>query len=223
MVVIPAINAKTFDEAKKQIETAAEFSDWIHIDITDGVFSPAQIWGSPEELKKLVSELQFLEVEPPMEVQPPYFEVHLMVANPEGVIDSWLRTGLVKRVIVHLEAMTDSVYILEKCKKYGVEAMLAINPVTEVGRLSAHFDDFHYFQILAVYPGLAGQKFKPEVLEKIKFLRKAVPNAKLEVDGGITPEAGKLAKEAGADILVSASYILSSPDPRKAYQELKNL
>ena len=244
MTVIPAINAPDFKTAKKQIEEAAEFSDWIHIDVTDGVFSPAILWGSPEELKNLVSELQFWEVEPPMEVQPPYFEVHLMVSNPEGVIDAWLRTGVVKRVIVHLEAMTDSVYILAKCKKYGVEAMLAINPGTEVERLLAHKDDFDKFQVLAVQPGWAGQKFDKKMIDKIKFIRQNMPDATphitssdklgeaprsyvwgaiIEVDGGINPETAKLCKKAGADIVVSASYIFGSKNPKKAYEELASL
>lgn len=214
MTVIPAINATSFNEAKKQIETVSKFADFIHIDVVDGQFAPNLTWGNPEELKALGTRQQVTGIK---------YEVHLMVSNPEAVIDGWLRMGLVKRVVVHLEAMTDSVYILEKCKKYGAEAMLAINPGTEAERLLAHKDDFQYFQILAVYPGLAGQKFRQEALEKIKFLRKAAPNARIEVDGGITPETGKLVKDAGADILVSASYILQSQNPKKAFEELSKI
>lgn len=146
-----------------------------------------------------------------------------MVSNPEGVIDAWLRTGLVKRVIVHLEAMTDSVYILEKCKKYGVEAMLAINPGTEAERLLAHAGDFRYFQILAVPPGPAGQEMSPGIIDKIKFLRRAMPNAIIEIDGGIVPETVKLVKEAGVDVVVSGSYIFGSDDPKRAFEELASL
>ncbi len=226
MTVIPAINTPDFQTAKKQIEEAAKFSKWIHLDITDGVFSPAQIWGNPAELEKLgkiITELQSWEVEPP------YFEVHLMVANPEGVIDAWLRTGVVKRVIIHLEAMTDSVYILEKCKKYSsagslqVEVMLSINPGTEVERLLAHKDDFNQFQILAVAPGWAGQKFNQKMIDKIKFIRRNMPNAIIEVDGGINPETAKLCKEAGADLVVSASYIFNSPNPKSKFEELSKI
>lgn len=212
MQVIPVINVPDFETAEKQIKEAAKFSEWIHLDITDGVFSPAILWGSPGELQELKIENSKLKI-----------EVHLMVSNPEGVIDSWLRTGLVKRIIVHLEAMTDSVYILAKCKKYGAEAMLAISPGTEVERLLAHKDDFNEFQVLAVAPGWAGQKFNQKMIDKIKFLRKNMPNAIIEVDGGINPETAKLAKEAGADVLVSASYIFGSKNPKKAYKELKGL
>lgn len=213
MQIIPAINASDFETAEKQIKQAAEFSEWIHLDITDGVFSPAQIWGSPDEFKTLLANGYTL-------LANLKFELHLMVSNPEGVIDSWLRTGLVKRVIIHLEAMTDSVYILEKCNKYGAKAMLSINPGTEAERLLAHKDDFKYFQVLAVAPGWAGQKFNEKMIDKIKFIKESMPDGIIEVDGGINPETTKLAKAAGADILVSASYIFSHDDPRKAYEEL---
>ncbi|MBI2024741.1 MAG: hypothetical protein HYT03_01435 [Candidatus Harrisonbacteria bacterium] len=220
MQIIPAINAPDFETAEEQIKTAAEFfSDlpsgalakegWIHIDVTDGIFSPAQIWGNPEELKKL--EIENLKL-----------EIHLMVSNPEGVIDSWLRTKMVKRVIIHLEAMTDSVYILEKCRKYGAEAMLAINPGTEAERLLAHKDDFKYFQLLGVKPGWAGQKFNEKILDKIRFIKRNIPNAIIEIDGGVNGDNAKDLKEAGADILVSASYIFKNKDPKKAYETLKN-
>ncbi|KKU85116.1 MAG: Ribulose-phosphate 3-epimerase [Parcubacteria group bacterium GW2011_GWA2_47_8b] len=216
MIVIPAINAPDFETAEKQIKKAAEFSDWVHIDVTDGAFSPAKIWGSPEELHSLISNFQF----PIFKLK---FEVHLMVNNPEGVIDSWLRTGLVKRVIVHLEAMTDPVYILAKCEKYGAEAVLAIKPDTKAERLLAHESDFKSFQVLAVTPGWAGQKFGAEALDKIRLIKRQMPNAIIEVDGGINAETAKLAKDAGADIVISASYIFGSKDPKKSFEELQKI
>lgn len=210
MQVIPAINVQNAEEAKKQIETAAKFSEWIHLDIVDGIFSPNTTWGSPDEFSLLTFNLKLTTK----------VELHLMVSNPEAVIDSWLRTGKIQRVIIHLEAMTDSVYILEKCRKYGVEPMLAINPGTDVERLLAHKDDFKFFQILAVNPGWAGQKFEPKIIDKVRFLRKNVPDAIIEVDGGINAETAKLVKEAGADIVVSASYILDNQNPQAKYKEL---
>lgn len=210
MQVIPAINCASYQEAKKRIEVAGGFADLIHIDVVDGKFAPNVTWGSPEDLERLKTEMELKAM----------FEVHLMVQNPEGVLDAWLRTGLVKRVIVHLEAMTDSVYVLEKCKKYGVEAMLAINPGTEAERLSAHLDDFHCCQILAVFPGLAGQKFQPHVLEKLEYIRKRHPNVIIEVDGGMNAETAAQVKKAGADIAIAASYIFSDEHPKEAYERL---
>ena len=209
MVVIPVVNVQDAEEAHKRVKTAAEFSDLIHLDISDGVFTPHISWGSPEELESVMRQVSGVKI-----------EIHLMVSNPEAVIDAWLRTGLVKRAIIHLEAMTDSVYLLEKCQKYGVEAMLAINPGTEAERLLAHASDFQYFQLLAVPPGPAGQEIAPGIIDKIKFIRRNIPNAIIEIDGGIVPATAKLVKEAGADIVVSGSYIFGGENPRRAYEEL---
>ena len=209
MQVLPVINVHSAEEAEKKIKQASEFCDLLHIDIEDGVFIPRSNWGSPEELKKIAGTMKF--------------EVHLMVANPEAAIDAWLRTGIVKRIIVHLEAMTDSVYILEKCKKYGVEAMLAVNPGTDAERLYAHKDDFRYFQVLAVQPGPSGQKFDAQIPDKIRLIKAKMPDAIIEVDGGVNENTGVLAKEAGAEILVSDSHIFNSANPKEAFQKLKNL
>ena len=220
MQLIPAINTISFGEAERQIKQAAEFSNWIHIDVVDGVFAPNVTWGAPEELKLLVASGQPLVAN---------FEIHLMVENPEQVLKSWLEAGLpnealakagAKRIIVHLEAMQDPAYILETCKNYEAEAMLAINPETPTDNLMPYLHEFKYCQTLAVSPGLAGQQFQKPVLEKIKFLRQKFPDVKIEVDGGINLETAKLCKDAGADIIVSASYVFGSPDPKGAYEEL---
>lgn len=203
-------------DAKKQIERDAGFAEWLHIDVSDGQFTPHTSWGNPEDLKTLVASGQSLMANVK-------FEVHLMVANPEATVDAWLRTGVVKRIVVHLEAMTDSVYLLEKCKKYGAEAVLAINPGTEAERLLAHAGDFKYMQVLAVPPGPSGQKFDAKMPEKVRWIRKNIPDAIIEVDGGVNLEAAKIYKEAGADILVSGSFIADSSDPAQSYVDLSLL
>ncbi len=213
MIVLPVINVESYEDAEKKIRQAAEFSDFLHLDVEDGVFLPRHNWGDPDQLVKIHKAIGKPDLK---------FEVHLMVNNPEAVVDAWLRTGIVERVIVHLEAMTDSVYLLEKCKNYFSEAMLAVNPGTEADRLTAHKDDFKYFQILAVQQGPSGQKFDEKMLDKIKLIRSNMPNAIIEVDGGVNLATAKLIKEAGADILVSDSYIFGSQDPQKAYETLKN-
>lgn len=216
MLVFPAINAASFDEAKELIEKAVNFQQeprWIHIDVADGQFTGNTTWGSPEDLLKLKDFLVSNKVG---------VEVHLMVAIPEEILEEWLTTQLIHRVIVHVEALTDPFAIMEMCKRYGAEAVLATIPGTSLDKIS-YLTNFKHFQVLAVSPGLAGQRFAPEVIDKIKTLRSKVPDATIEVDGGITPETGKQCKEAGADILVSASYIFSNPDPKAAYELLAKL
>ncbi|MDO8467247.1 MAG: hypothetical protein Q7S83_03870 [bacterium] len=213
MVVIPGIEGADAESVKEQYEKVKDLNPegWVHLDITDGKFSPAVNWGSPAELSSLVASRKSLSTK---------FELHLMVEEVEKVLDGWLKTGLVKRVIVHLEAMTDPVFVAAKCKEYGVEPMLSIKPETEVEGLFAHKDDFRSFQVLAVAPGWAGQKFGEEALKKIAWIREKIPNAIIEIDGGINPETARKCFEAGGSVLVSTSYIQNSPDPKEAYNSL---
>jgi ribulose-phosphate 3-epimerase len=218
MQVFPVINCESLECVVTRLREAKEFSEWVHVDITDGKFAPTVTWGTPEEWQKLLSAEEFKDIK---------IELHLMVEAPEMVLDAWLRVGAnpirgknplralatsngARRIIVHLETMTDSVYILEKCKKYGAEVVLAIAPKTEVERLLAYNHDFKYFQVLAVFPGLQGQKFQEEAIAKIKFIRDKIPGAIIEVDGGMNLETAKLVKDVGADIIVSSSYIFST-------------
>ena len=212
MQVIPGIEGADAESVKEQYEKVKDLNPdgWVHLDITDGKFTPAVNWGSPEGLKSLVPSRKSL------------VELHLMVEDVEKSIDSWLKTGLIKRVIVHLEAMSDPVFVIQKCKEYEVEPMLAIKPETEVERLFAHKDDFRAFQILAVNPGWSGQKFNEDSLAKIEWIKAKIPNAIIEIDGGVNPEVAGKCYQAGANVLISTSYIQKSQSPQDAYKELFN-
>ncbi|MDP1688962.1 MAG: hypothetical protein Q8L47_02420 [bacterium] len=149
-IVIPSINCEDFSCIKKRIAFASAFKQenpnpdeggtgassfakatadkWVHIDVSDGKFTPHISWNNPDELTSIMNNESRIKI-----------EVHLMIENPEVYIDAWLRAGA-KRIIVHLEVMQDSVLILEKCKKYNAECFLAIKPETEVDRLFAYTD-----------------------------------------------------------------------------------
>lgn len=226
MKIIPAINEADFSKVKEKLLKAAGFSDWAQIDIADGKFTPHKIWNNPDGLKK-------------SQVPSPKFQVnielHLMVENPQDAIDGWLKTGA-KRIIVHFEAIKNSAagnpdndesdiinFILAKCETAGAELGLAINPDTPAEELLPYLDKIKFIQILAVNPGLAGQGFQKSVLDKIKFLKELdgeYINIIVEVDGGINLETAKLCKQAGADILASASYIWNSENQKAAFEEL---
>lgn len=212
MEVIPAINEKNFEEVAKKIKIAEEFlpaGAWIHIDVADGIFTPNKTWGNPDDLAGFKTRLNL--------------EVHLMIEKPEQQIENWLKASA-KRLVIHLEAFTEPNFILNEVKKYKAEIILAANPITPADAISLYLSSFDFFQILAVDPGLAGQKFQEKVLEKIKFLRSRNPAVKIEIDGGIDPETAKIVKAAGADIIVSASYIFNNPaGPVAAYKELKSI
>ncbi len=215
MRVIPAINCKDYETALSRIKLADKFLDpdyrWIHIDVVDGEFAPTETWGSPEELKKIHS--QFPEIN---------FEIHLMVKNPEVIAESWLASGA-KRIIVHLE----SVHSIEKCRLIAhhhndAEVMLSGGVDVSAKELFEEGKYIQAFQVLAVNPGFAGQEFDPKAVDKISELRKLAPDAKIEIDGGVNFETIKLAKQAGANIAISASTIFGSDNPEEAYKRLSN-
>lgn len=213
MKVIPAINCLDFERAKERLETLKTFlknGDWIHLDVTDGRFTFQKSWRNPTEWANLRSKFNL--------------EVHLMVEDPENYINSWIAAGA-SRLIVHKEALTGETAqkITARARRRGAEVMLASNPATTTSELWPFLKFFSHFQVLAVDPGPSGQKFLPTVLQKIKFLRNFAPNAMIEVDGGITLEVAKEAKKAGANIVVSASYIFSDKDPKAAFKKLKKV
>lgn len=225
MIVIPAINCVEPECVIEKVSAAKKFlpkDGWLHIDVADARFTFNKTWGNPEGFKLIKKKYPDIQ-----------FEIHLMVEEPERAIPDWLEAGA-ERVIVHLEALTKREsstevdpkrveWVYAKCAEYGAEAMLAINPETPAEELLAAGGKFSQFQILAVHPGLAGQKFLPLVLEKVRFLRVELPNAKIEVDGGVNFEVAKLVKDTGADAVVSASYIFDSENPKGAYEMLRQL
>lgn len=216
MIVIPAINAPDLDGVLAIFHRLEKFlpaGSTVHLDVCDAQFTANRTWGDPATWKSLVSHLKVKDLQ---------LEAHLMVQNPEEVVEPWLRAGA-RRVIVHVEAMTDGASIRRACEGYEAQPMLALNPETSVERLKSYLRVWTAFQTLAVHPGLAGQRFLPIVLEKIKFIRAASPHAIIEVDGGINLEMAMLVKAHGADTIISASYVLESPDPSAAFRELEKV
>lgn len=230
MQVIPSVNVPDFERAQELFIGACEFlpaGAWIHIDVADGLFTPNATWRNADEFKSL--KLHTIKT-----------EVHCMVEDIPAHLLAWAGAGI-QRAIVHVEAL-DPVrnpprqrqggsrpwrlisngieYIVEICARHGVKLGLAIAPETPVEELSVYFNTINFYQILAVPPGTPGQRFDERAIEKIKFLRTAAPHAILEVDGGITPDTARRAKTAGADIVVSASYIFDRKNSRAAYEEL---
>lgn len=190
--IIPAINTQNFSEIKEKLNLIESFSDWAHIDVSDGIFTETLLWNSPVELKDLKTNLKI--------------EIHLMVACPEKIIDDWLIKN-VKRIIFNIESSDNPEYIIKKCDEYGIEAGISLGPREPISRLKPFFSSVDFFQILAVLPGRAGQEFLPQSLKKIKELRQECEKCDIEVDGGINPDTAKNATSSGANILVSSSYI----------------
>ena len=204
MQIIPAINARDFFAVREMLLKTAQFlptGGWIHIDVADRSMTPNITWGNPDEFKRLkVSEFKKI-----------HFEVHLMTRDGEARAETWRAAGA-ERIIVPVELLDAG-----QC---AADIMPSLSPRVTVAALKPFFGIANQFQILAVPPGVPGQNFQEDALQKIAFVRAHAPSVILEVDGGITPDTGFRALAAGADILVSSSYIWKSDDPGKAYQQL---
>lgn len=210
MEVIPVINCAELGCVTERVKKAGTFAEWVHLDVADARFTFGKSWADSSAWEKISKDVRT--------------EVHLMVEEPEKVVESWLKAGA-KRLIVHVETINENSFeeIADAAKKYDAELMLAVSPETPVEKLKPYFGKVSEFQVLAVHAGPAGQNFLPLSLDKIRFLRRELPDAIIEVDGGISLETARQTKDAGADIVTSATYIFSSGNPAAAYDELRSL
>ena len=207
----PVVNCGDLECMRARFAAASAIgASSVHVDVGDGVFAPVRIGGAPADLKGLLAESPGMKA-----------NVHLMVAEPEAAIEDWLAAGA-KRAVVHVEAVKNWPKISALGEKYGAEIFLGIKREMPVAALNGFFKDPHLAGVhfLAVDAGFSGQKFDPAVVQMIKDVRAEAPHLHLSVDGGVNLETARAVKEAGADEVVSSTYIFGSPDPKKAYEEL---
>ena len=216
--IIPSINARTFEEVKERIKKVEPYVSWCHLDVTDGVFSKHLTWYDPRDFVSLVGSDPTKQGQTLLTLLS--IEVHLMVAEPEKIIEQWL-VKPVKRLIFHIEAMKDPEMVIKKCRDAGVAVGFAINPETFWGKLEPWFGKCDIYQVLAVHPGPSGQELTEETYDKVIHIRKACPQCIIEVDGGVNPETAKRALESGANLLVAGNYIFSSEDIKQAIENLR--
>lgn len=211
MQIIPAINCFEFSCVAERLTKAAGFSaEWVHFDVADGIFAPIMTWNDPHRL----FELNLSKISA---------EVHFMVDDPSGYFVEWAGS-LVKRVWVHVEVLNQNADFFVRGAGGQCEFGLAICAETAVEKAVPFLDGTRararFAQVLAVRPGLSGQKFQPQALGHIKFLRERFPSLMIEIDGGVNEEIARLAKSAGADIAVSSSYIWGNENPEAAWRTL---
>ena len=191
----------------KKLETCG--ADMIHVDVMDGHFVPNLTIGPPviKALKKQSSII---------------FDVHLMISPVHKYIEAYAEAGA-DIITIHPEATDNLKSSISKIKKLNKKVGVSLNPKTEVNIITEHLNEIDLVLIMSVNPGFGGQKFMPEVLNKIKELKKIQKsknlNFDIEIDGGINFENSKIAIEAGANILVSGTTIFKSNggDIKKKY------
>ncbi|MCF7835968.1 MAG: ribulose-phosphate 3-epimerase [Candidatus Marinimicrobia bacterium] len=210
MKVIPTINSKNFEEIKEKIKILEQIEgvDWLQIDVADSTFTENNLWHNAPDLLTIKTNLKI--------------EVHLMINDIEKGVENWIIEP-VKRIIFHLEATKDPHIVIQKIKETDKEIGIAITPDTPWTQLMPFCDKADIFQILSVYPGLPGQEFIEDSLQKIKSLRDNCLSAIIEVDGGINKKTAKKCAEAGADIVATASYLFNSDNIKKTLEELSEI
>lgn len=215
MKVIPGINC--FDEncAKDVLPKLQVLKnngvDLVHIDISDGRFTPRE-----NPLGYSYYDSAFGDGLG--------FEVHLMVENPEKYIEEWSASKNVRRFIVHVESRFDAARIEEICGKKGVELEFAAGLIGGAEKLSVIAGEFlKRVQFLAVSPGPSGQKMDVSVLGIVRNFRRSHPESLIFVDGGINLETAAELKKAGADGVVSTSFLWKSTDVLEAYRALSGV
>jgi ribulose-phosphate 3-epimerase len=207
--IIPSINHADAAEMRRRIRLVEPHVSWVHVDVSDGIFSSVKVFNEPEALYGFETKANI--------------ELHLMIDKPEDHLGEWLKTGA-KRFLVHIESTADFCGVWERLNSAGVETGFAMKPETPIESYEPHYEWVKYVLILGVAPGPSGQLMQPNIIEKIALLRQKFPEAKIEVDGGVSLALGtaKKAADAGANALCSGYEIFSSDNALDVLEKFKN-
>ena len=214
MIVSPSLLSANFGCLKPDIEMINRSkAEYLHLDIMDGVFVPNISFGFP-----VIKEVAKLCTKP--------LDAHFMIVEPEKWISQTRDLG-VEIMNVHQEACRHLHSTIQRIHAAGMKAGVTINPATPVNTLVDIIEDVDLVLVMSVNPGFGGQPFIRHSIKKVMELRDLIAStgstAKIEVDGGVNLETGKLLSDAGADILVAGSYVFGSPDPEATISDLAAL
>lgn len=219
--IIPAIMPKNYGDLVEKMGLFAGVAPLVQLDIMDGKFVPERTW--PYDPK----DVYFAKIVSQDEGMPEWetldFEVDLMIENPEDAIEKWASSG-VRRIIVHVEAVSDFENIRATVPQDLIELGLAINTTTPISSIEPYLDQIDFVQCMGIAKiGFQGEAFDGRVLEHIHALRTLRPDMPISVDGAVNYETAKRLVDAGATRLVSGSAILKSGDISHAVEDLRNL
>jgi len=208
-ILIPAILATTKKELRDKIEGIEDYIEFIQVDYMDGKFVPYRSRYSVDDLYRINPV--------------PKQEVHLMVNQPEDIIEDWISAG-VEKIIIHVESEFSWEKIREIYHDNYFKLYFAINPNTPINRLDRYIKEIDGITVMGVDPGQGHQKFQAKVLGKITKLRQENPKLNIQVDGGMHLEPTNTIRQvllAGANEIVVGSEIFLSKDPIQRIEDLE--
>ena len=207
MKVSPSILSANFAALKEDIERTNKAS-YLHIDVMDGVFVPNISFGASiqKQIRPLFKDM--------------IFDTHLMIIEPHKYIKDFVDAGS-DYITFHIEAKSNINETIDLIHSYGKKAGLSIKPNTDPKDLIPYLNKIELVLVMSVEPGFGGQKFMPNSIEKIKWLKeykkKNNLNYLINVDGGINKDTYKFVEDAGTDLAVMGSILLFIMHMRPIY------